>query len=631
MSHQNPAAYRPDIDGLRALSIILVVMFHLRVGFTRGGYIGVDVFFVISGFLITGLIAKEAQTSGFSFARFYERRIRRLFPALFAAFLATTFVSWWVLFPVELESYGRQLASAIGFAANLFFYAGAGYFADDSAMQPLHHTWSLAVEEQFYLFFPVLLLPLLRLRGRTLVSVLWFLAILSFGLSVYWMRQDNQEAAFYLLPARAWELLLGALVALNGVPALPNRHWRNGVSVLGVVAIIAAAGAFNKNVAFPGWSALVPCFAAALIIHTGRERDTWVYRAFSMRGIVLIGLASYSIYVWHQPIIVLWKSRFDIYLSVSDRLILGALSLAIGFASWRFIERPFRYGTLLPTRRAAFWGAGAAMASGLAIAGVLVAAQGFESRFPEEARRLATWKYVGPETDFSKARCFIGRAQAAYPRVDDLCVEIKPGKKNFLLIGDSHAGHWITAWREASPDQANLMLASASGCKPILHDPAGAPRCRAVMEWAFREFLPKNRLDGIIISANWVMSDVARVPETVRFLKQYADKIYVAGPVPIYFDTVPRLLLRSLLFKDEGLIDRRRDPARFPLDKALAEALRNEPVTYLSMIDTLCEERSCLVRTPDGEPMHFDYGHVTHKGGLEVARRLRLRNAFPLD
>ena len=631
MSHQNPAAYRPDIDGLRALSIILVVMFHLHVGFTRGGYIGVDVFFVISGFLITGLIVKEAQTSGFSFARFYERRIRRLFPALFAAFLATTFVSWWILFPVELESYGQQLASAIGFAANLFFYAGAGYFADDSAMQPLHHTWSLAVEEQFYLFFPVLLLPLLRLHGSRLIGLIWVLAIASFALSVYWMKQDNQEAAFYLLPARAWELLLGALIALNGVPALPNRHWRNGASLLGVVAIIAAAGAFNKNVAFPGWSALVPCVGAALIIHAGRERDTWVYRAFSMRGIVLIGLASYSIYVWHQPLIVLWKSRFDIYLSVSDRLILGALSLAIGFASWRFIERPFRYGTLLPTRRAAFWGAGAVMACGLAVAGALVMGQGFESRFPEEARRLATWKYAFPETEFSKARCFIGRAQADRPRVDDLCVQVKPGKKNVLLLGDSHAGHWITAWQEAAPSNTNLMLASASGCKPVLRDPGGSARCRAVMEWAFREFLPNNRLDGIIISANWIMSDVARVPETVRFLKQYADKIYVVGPVPIYFDTVPRLLLRSLLYKDEGLIDRRRDPARFPLDKALSEALRNEPVTYLSMIDTLCEERKCLVRTPDGEPMHFDYGHVTHKGGLEVVRRLRLQNVFPLD
>ena len=631
MSQQNPAAYRPDIDGLRALSIILVVMFHLRVGFTRGGYIGVDVFFVISGFLITGLIAKEAQSSSFSFAQFYERRIRRLFPALFAAFLATSLASWWILFPSELESYGRQLASAIGFAANMFFYAGAGYFADDSAMQPLHHTWSLAVEEQFYLFFPILLLPLLRLDRRKLIALLWVLATLSFALSLYWMKDDNQEAAFYLLPARAWELLLGALVALNGVPTLPNRAWRNGASLLGVIAIIAAAGAFNKNVPFPGWSALVPCIGAALIIHAGRERDTWVYRAFSLRYVVLIGLASYSIYVWHQPLIVLWKSRFDIYLSVSDRLILGALSLAIGFASWAFIERPFRYGSLLPTRRAVFWGAGTAMASGLAIAFVLVAGNGFENRFPEEARRLAAWKYHPPETEFSKARCFIGRAQADRPQVDEICVRLQPGKKNFLLLGDSHAGHWITSWQEAAPVDANLMLAAASGCKPVLRDPAGAPRCRAVMDWAFQDFLPKNRLDGVIISANWVMSDVARVPETVRFLKQYADKVYVVGPVPIYLDTVPRLLLCAVLLKDESVIDRRRDPARFPLDKALADALRNEPVIYLSMIDTLCEERTCLVRTPDGEPLHFDYGHVSHKGGLEVARRLRERKSFPMD
>jgi hypothetical protein len=271
------------------------------------------------------------------------------------------------------------------------------------------------------------------------------------------------------------------------------------------------------------------------------------------------------------------------------------------------------------------------MATGLALSWVLVAGQGFENRFPEEARRLAAYKFEWPKTEFTQYRCFIGRMQADHPRVDDECVQIQPGKRNFLLLGDSHAGHWITAWQQAAPADANLMLASASGCKPVLKEPNAAPRCRAVMDWIFHDFLPKNRIDGVIIAANWVMSDVQRVPETLIHLKQHADKIYVVGPIPIYFDTVPRLMLRSVLHRDEAIIDRRRDPGQFPLDKALARALQASPATYVSLIDTLCEGPKCVVRASDGEPLQFDYGHVTTSGGHEVAQRLRQRNLFPLD
>lgn len=631
LSNPSSDAYRPDIDGLRAISIILVVMYHLKVGFTRGGYVGVDIFFVISGFLITGLIAKETHTSGFSFARFYERRILRLFPALFAAFLATAIASWWILFPNEYVSLGRQLASAIAFSANIFFYAGAGYFADDSAMQPLQHTWSLAVEEQFYLLFPLILLPMLRLDRRKLVAVLWLLGLASFALSVVWMRADEADAAFYLLPARAWELLLGALIALKGVPRLETRRMRNAASLIGVATIIAVAGAYNRNVPFPGWTALVPCIAAALIIHSGSQRDTWVYAALSTRRLVVIGLASYSIYVWHQPMIVLWKSWFDIYLSVTDRVILGALSMAIGFASWRYIERPFRYGGLLKTRRAVFVGAATAMASGLAVSAVLIFGQGFESRFPEDVRRLATWSYQPPQTEFSKAKCFISRSLGNDPRVDEACVRMVAGKKNYLLIGDSHASHWATGWQEALPPTINLMLASASGCKPVLQEPRAAPRCRAVMDWVFGDYLKTHKVDAVIVSASWVASDVSRVPETIRYLRQYTDRVIVLGPGPRYFDSLPRLLLRAALKQDPTLVDQRRDKDMFPLDKLLAASVRREDATYVSILDAICKASTCQVRTPEGEPMHFDYGHVTHAGAAHVARVLMERGRLPLD
>ena len=303
------STYRPDIDGLRAIAIALVLMFHLNVGFTKGGYVGVDVFFVISGFLITGIILKGVEAGQFSFLHFYERRIRRLFPALVAAFAASSVAGLIVLYPAELEAYGKSLAAAVLFAANIFFYGGRGYFADGTDVLPLHHTWSLAVEEQFYLFFPLLLLLLSRLRRPALNSLIAFIAVLSFSLSLYYM-SASQEAAFYLLLPRAWELAIGALLAAGAVPLIASERMRQFAAALGLIAILIAGGAFNKRVPFPGWSALLPCVGAALIIHSGRERDTVVYRLLSHSWVVLLGLASYSIYIWHVPIIVYYRLAF---------------------------------------------------------------------------------------------------------------------------------------------------------------------------------------------------------------------------------------------------------------------------------------------------------------------------------
>ncbi|MBX9740373.1 MAG: acyltransferase [Beijerinckiaceae bacterium] len=615
---QPQAAYRPDIDGLRAVAIGVVVAYHLGVGFTKGGYIGVDVFFVISGYLISGIIAKEAAGSRFSFGHFYDRRIRRLFPALFAAFAVSSLVALVVLFPPELEAFGRSLAGATLFVANVLFFNGAGYFTEGIDAIPLIHTWSLAVEEQFYLFFPVMFLPLLRLRRKVMLAALWCAAVLSFAFSLYLMTH-MPEAAFYLLPARAWELLIGALLALGGVPAIPTRTGRQWAGALGLVAILAAAGAFNKNVSFPGWPALLPCLGAAAIIHSGRERDTWVHDLLARRSFVFLGLISYSLYVWHMPLIVFYKLEFGRYLSNVDKALLGMASLTLGALSWRFIERPFRFGGLLSRRRDLFAAAAACMVATLAISAAFVLNRGLESRYPEDIRKLAAFRYdqAGP---MREGACFISRSVASKASLDPACLELDPAKKNYLLVGDSHAAH-LWAGLEGALAGVHVLQATASGCAPILRD-RGAARCRAVMDRVFNDFLQNHRLDGIIVAANWTERDIADLEPTLAFLASRTDHLVVVGPVPTYRDGLPRLLARSAARRDPGLVAREREAGRERIDRIFAERLAKTKVTYVSPLATLCPAGDCVTRDENGDPIQFDYGHLTEAGARLLARRL---------
>ena len=616
--------YRPDIDGLRAIAIALVLMFHLKVGFTKGGYVGVDVFFVISGYLITGIILKDLEARRFSFFRFYERRVRRLFPALVAAFAASSVAGLIVLYPPELEAYGKSLAGAALFAANIFFYSGRGYFADGADVLPLHHTWSLSVEEQFYLFFPLLLVALSRLPRPALNLLILSIAVLSFGLSLYFM-STNPEAAFYLLLPRAWELAIGALLAVGAVPIIVSERMRQVAAALGLIAILIADGAFNKRVPFPGWSALLPCIGAALIIHSGRERDTAVYRLLSHPWVVLLGLASYSIYVWHAPIIVYYRLAFGDYLDNADRVILAAICLAAGFLSWRYIERPFRYGGWLPERRRLFQAAGAAMVAVLAVATIFVAGKGLETRFPPEARQLAAFRPPA-DSEQEEGPCFISSALGNAPGVAAHCLVPDPGKKNYLLMGDSFAIHYHRGFEDAFP-HLHFLVATASGCAPLLRD-TGAARCRKVMNNAFYSFLPRHQLDGVVISGLWTPADLPDVLQTIQYLKQFTGNVIVMGPTPIYHDKLPRLLARSILRNDPGIVNRERDPSRAALDAKFATALAGGPAKYVSVIGALCDGQGCVTRDEKGDPIQSDYGHFTRSGARLLARTLFSSSAF---
>ncbi len=287
--------YRPDIDGLRAVAVVLVLLYHLGVRFARGGLIGVDVFFVISGYLITSIILDDLDAGQFSLLRFYERRVRRIFPALFVVLVATTVVAVWLLLPSELTTYAKSLIAAVFFVANIFYYDLGGYFTSTAESQPLVHVWSLAVEEQFYVFFPLLLMALYRFRnGAAVAPGLILIALLSLGVSIP-LVYVSPDAAFYLLPPRAWELLTGCILALGIVPDVTSKFARDILAAAGLVAILVAGAVYNRSVTFPGFAALVPCLGAAAIIHCGRQRDATATKLLASRPEIFIGLISYSL------------------------------------------------------------------------------------------------------------------------------------------------------------------------------------------------------------------------------------------------------------------------------------------------------------------------------------------------
>ncbi len=617
--------YRPDIDGLRAIAVVLVVMYHLGVGFTKGGFIGVDIFFVISGYLISGIISSEIDAGHFSLLGFYERRVRRLFPALFGMLIFSSALAYLVLFPPELEYFGATLAAATIFLANILFYNGEGYFAGTHQAIPLLHTWSLAVEEQFYLLYPLALAPLL---GRNKGALCWFAlvvaAALSFALCLFLVKHDR-SAAFFLLPSRAWELLLGCLLALGAIPELRHERHRQWASIVGLLAILIAAGAINRGTAFPGWAAMAPCLGAVMIIHSGAKGDTLVYRLLSSRYAVFIGLISYSLYLWHWPLIVFYTAHFG-FLSDTERLLLGATSIAVAALSWRYVESPFRQRRRMPRRKLLFSAAAMASASALLLAALFVATDGLSNRYPASVRQLAEFKY-DPDPQMRHGTCFISRAFSQKPAVDQTCLRLDANRRNILLVGDSHAAHYWAGLAAVFTD-INFLQATASGCTPVLGG-GGAPRCRSVVDAAYLEFIPNNKLDAGIIAGEWVADDVAGVLRTVEALLKHVGTVYVFGPIIAYSDMLPRLLTRSEWLHDPMLVTRGRQPNLSDLDQLFARAIGTSSARYVSIYRALCDSGdNCVTRDENGDPIQFDRAHLTRMGSIAVAHILRERGSL---
>ncbi|MCB1883325.1 MAG: acyltransferase, partial [Geminicoccaceae bacterium] len=500
--HRRLTAYRPDIDGLRAVAVLPVVLFHAGVPGFGGGYVGVDVFFVISGYLITGLLADALDGGRFSLLDFYERRVRRIAPALLAVLLAASLAAFWLFLPLDLKAFGQSLAATVVFAANVHFWRGLDYFAGPAETAPLLHMWSLAVEEQFYLVFPPLLWLLWRVlkRRRAVALVLAACAVLSLALSA-WAAEAHPGAAFYLAPPRAWELLLGALVALVPAPPL-RRALREALALLGLALVLGAVVLFTKATPFPGLYALVPCLGAALVVATGGATGggagpTFAGRLLGLPPLVLVGLLSYSLYLWHWPVLVFLRYH-TVHAPDAVQVALALLaSLLLAWLSWRHVERPFR------RRPPLFAGSAALGALLLALGAVAYLQDGLPGRLDPETVRLAAFAgSMNPE----RAGCLADAGAWIDPA--DACAFGAPVPPDIVLWGDSHADVLLQALAGiARGEDRSVRFFGYLACPPIvgLRWPGvrGDFRCPAFDDAVLERILATPALKTVVLAARW--------------------------------------------------------------------------------------------------------------------------------
>ena len=453
--------YRPDVDGLRAVAVMLVVLFHAGLGFP-GGYIGVDVFFVISGFLITGLIFKEQEAGEFQLSRFWLRRVRRILPASLALALAALIAAYFVLWPSDFKRFGASLAAQQLMLSNVYFYRNVNYFTGSSDLIPLLHTWSLAVEEQFYLFYPFLLALLSRLRWKTKGILLTVLAVVSLWLGISTV-ETNQPFAFYMLPGRAWELLVGGLLWFLPRPRNVSASYREALSLVGMALILGSSLYFDKNTMFPGWTAAPPCLGAALVIYSGSLGSSLVGSLLRQKPVVFVGLISYSLYLWHWPIMAFVRYRFGEELSLSQGLACLLASFLAGALSWRLVETPFRKKQILVTPRRIVVGAIVASTLLLLAGAGIRQKQGLPDRYDSAVQKLLAAK----KTSSMPARYIV---KPDHVRKDKLpCCGDLASSECCLIWGDSHAMDLVPALDQACQAHGlKLYIATHPSTAPLV-------------------------------------------------------------------------------------------------------------------------------------------------------------------
>ena len=432
--------YRPEIDGLRALAVIPVILFHAGFPYFTGGYVGVDVFFVISGYLITTILVGDLEQDRFSILRFYERRIRRIIPALFCVVVVSFLAGWFILLPADFKSFSLSVVAVTTFWSNFFFWMESGYFDTATELKPLLHTWSLAVEEQFYIFFPFVLALLWRFGLKIVFIVLGLIFAVSLSFVTWDFGALSQpEAAFYLLPTRAWELMAGALAALYLRRAntwKPGAVLSGALSVLGIALILYAILAYDKYTPFPSLYALAPLLGTVLIILFER-RGTWSFRILANPVCIGIGLISYSAYLWHQPVLAYAR-----YLSWHEpplwiMAVLCGLTLLLAFLSYKFVETPFRKGPLFPGRTI-MMPAGATGALLIAAGLTITWTQGAPGRYA--ANHQAVFRQYDDPATYVRGQ-FSDFRNVEFDKTDQ--------RNKLLIIGDIYAQDMLNAVLES--------------------------------------------------------------------------------------------------------------------------------------------------------------------------------------
>ncbi|OBZ93297.1 hypothetical protein ADU59_22900 [Pararhizobium polonicum] len=646
-------AYRPEIDGLRAIAVLSVMIYHANLGFLGGGFVGVDVFFVLSGFLISSIILEEGAQGTFSLLSFYKRRVLRIFPALLAM-LVVCLVGGWLWFPpVDYRRLAGATMAAIGSYSNIYFYREADYFAPDAITQPLLHTWSLGVEEQFYIVAPFLLLAVLRFpRARLTGFLLLFFASLAFSsVSLF----HNPPLSFYMLPSRAFELMTGAALALGLVPPLKNSRLAEVESLTGLALILISAAVYTDATDFPGLAAFVPCLGTALVIHANTAGRTMTGHVLSTAPFVFFGKISYSLYLWHWPFLAFAIFRYGAAIGPVERIALLAAATLVSVLSYALLEQPARRrGARLPATHVIALGVAAILAC-LLVTKIIRHGDGLPGRLPPAATDFVAANPVR----VNLANICVNTTQALPDNAERMdCTIGKPNTpETFLLMGDSHSE--ALAGGLAAIASANGMaghLLTRGGCPPLLDlERLSVPFFNDCVERFSRmaTLLGPNAITTVILHARWAVYDTghptanepqehlnslgdgdpgtnrkvfqAMLKQTVETIRATGRRVVIIAPVPEAGFNVPLEMTKALM---------RGEDDRFPIERPIFDARQKDVLSFLASLGAidgvkvlyphtlLCDEKQCRTST-GGKALYIDDDHLSPAGIALIEPLLR--------
>lgn len=573
------------------------------------------------------------QTSGFSISRFYERRARRILPSLFFVMAVCLPVSWILLRPSDMMRFAQSLVAVPIFLSNVLFWNQSGYFEPDVELNPLLHTWSLAVEEQYYVFFPLVLILLFRRRTTSLLKIFLILTTLLSFMIAQWGALKHPSFAFYLLPTRAWELLLGAIISIylthpnkNSVAPSDLNSWAFEIgSAAGLILLLIAIFSFNGHTPFPGAYALVPTVGAALIIAFAREK-TLVGKLLGSRMLVGIGLISYSAYLWHQPIFAFARYGSTSDPSQSLMIILIAVSIVLAYATWAFIERPFRDRTRVGARKILLVSILGSI-SFVLIGCVGIRMNGFDFRLSNDEKSIAAFDQYPVSKLYSMHKCFM-ELDDSFKMFSPTCSKTIAGKPTLLIWGDSYAAALSAGIKAVTQ---NVIQYTASSCPPF---PGVAipdrPNCLDINNFITSE-IKRLQPDKILLHANWHnygQEAPAKLANTINYISTASPKtkIIVIGSAPQWKPTLPVYLIRKGLRLDQ---DR---SLRLPMyaeldswDKRLETTAQRSGASFIPILPLICKDEICPVILRSEStfvPFSWDVGHLTKEGSDLIAGKV---------
>ncbi len=623
--HLSHPKYRTDIDGLRAVAILSVVGFHAFPDWVQGGFVGVDIFFVISGFLISTIIFENLEEGHFSYAEFYARRIKRIFPALIVTLL-TSFVLGWVMFPSEyFKLAGKHLFSGAAFLSNFALLRESGYFDASGEMDPFHHLWSLAVEEQFYILWPLLLGLVWKRRWNFLLMTL-VVAASSFAFDISTLGTDA-AVAFYSPLSRFWELMIGGVLAylsLHKPHLLKQRpQW---MSAVGGLLLVLGFAFISPRSDFPGWLTLLPTLGAFLLMGAGP--GAWLNRlVLSRKALVWFGLISYPLYLWHWPLLVFARVHALGDPTLLERVLVVGLSIALAWGTYQFLEKPVRWR----------WPGKPVVATLLVLLGALVVTGKLTDRaegFPQRAANLKVFRYhYDAAQGYRSGQCFLDAAAGRYLGSDfkEVCTGRFPetlAMPLVLLWGDSYAASLYPGLKHQSEVRGfALAQYTASGIPPIVGFDTDKRNGSLVISTFVFDRVRTLKPHTVVLAANWLLYDrrnsnwaqldLDKLRATIAALKGLGiAHIVLVGQLPTYKIDQPMVGNRVFVTDAVDRTTKSLNMRSLAMNETMRQFAQENDVDFMSPVNALCNAQGCLISASPHEliPMAWDYGHLTDAG-----------------